>query len=899
MTSVLIVDDSLTVRMDLAEAFEAAGLEAHCCATLGEAREILARQPIAIAILDVLLPDGDGVEFLRELRTSPASAEIAVLMLSTETAVRDRARGLRIGANDYIGKPYDTGYVVSRAKELLGRTQAHAVEQRTLILVIDDSATFREEVRRALDAVGYAVMVAATGEEGLRQAAEARPALMIVDEMMPGIDGTTVIRTVRLDDALRRMPCLLLTASEDPESELRALDAGADAFVRKEGDLQVILARVSALLRRTHLERHEARSLLGPKRVLAVDDSLTYLDALATALREDGYDVISARSGEEAIDLLATQSVDCILLDLIMPGIGGKQACQHVKSSPTLREIPVIILTGMENREAMIDGLGVGADDYIAKSSDFEVVRARIRAQLRRKQFEDEHRRVREELLRKEVEAEKARVALELAELRAQLLEDLERKNIELERAKRAAERESSFKSKFLANMSHELRTPLNAIIGFSELLEDELAGPLQGDQREFVANVLKSGRHLLNLINEILDLAKIEAGKMDLNFEWRPLGSLVGSVFTVLGPLAQKREVELHNALPPDLPDLYVDPVRLTQVLYNLLSNGIKFTRKGGSVRLSAGTCGRRLALVVEDTGVGIKGEDLSRLFREFERLAAAPEVEAQGTGLGLALTQRLVQLHGGTIWIDSELGKGTRVTVELPMIRQAKLSEASLTREGELGPSESLVLVVEDDPQAAELLAAGLRSGGLSVAFAHNAEQALRLAAELQPVAITLDILMPGTTGWEVLACLKASPETALIPVVIVSVLDEPNRALLLGAADYLVKPVSREALLSSLQNAAMSAHQVAGLRVLTVGDGNGTGAMAEIEGRLRSAGCEVRRVSELSSNAWTPAATDVVIVDLKDAPGRSHRSIQDVVAGARSVEFPPIVGLVGSGR
>jgi DNA-binding response OmpR family regulator/anti-sigma regulatory factor (Ser/Thr protein kinase) len=894
MTNVLIVDDSLTVRMDLADAFEEAGFRAVRCATLSEAREALAREPVAVAILDVLLPDGDGVELLRELRATPAGARIAVLMLSTETELRDRVRGLAIGADDYVGKPYDTSYVVGRARELLLRRGA-ASEARTTILVIDDSRTFREELRCALEAAGYSVIAAASGEEGLRVAAASRPAALVVDGLMPGIDGATVVRTIRLDAALRRTPCLLLTAAEDAESELRALDAGADAFVRKQEDLQFILARISALLRSTRNQRDEAVSLLSPKRILAVDDSSTYLDALATALRREGYDVVSARSGEQALELLGAQTVDCVLLDLIMPGMGGKEACQLIKSTPVLRDIPVIILTGMEDRAAMIEGLSVGADDYIAKSSDFEVVRARIRAQLRRRQFEDEHRAIREELARKEVEAEKARAAIELAEVRAELLADLERKNAELALAKENAERESTFKSKFLANMSHELRTPLNAIIGFSELLEDEVAGPLMSQQKEFVLNVLNSGRHLLNLINDVLDLAKIEAGKVDLHFEWTSVPLLVDSVLAVVQTIAHRRGVELVCSVQPDLPEIHVDQMRLKQVLYNLLSNGIKFTRPGGTVRLRASAVKRRLEIAVEDTGVGIKAEDLSRLFREFERLQQSADLNPEGTGLGLALTRRLVQLHGGTITIASEFGAGTHVTVSLPLTRLARQPDEAPLR-SDLGPAESLVLVVEDDAQAAELTAAGLRSAGLSVAFARNAEQAVQLAAELQPAAITLDILMPGITGWEVLARLKSSPETAGIPVVIVSLVDEPNRGVLLGAADYLVKPVSREALLASLRNAALSAQRVDGLRVLTVGDGNGTGTMAEIEGRLRSAGCDVRRVPELTPNSWTAAATDVVIVDLKDTPGHAMQSIRDVVAGARSAALPPVVGFVG---
>ena len=203
-------------------------------------------------------------------------------------------------------------------------------------------------------------------------------------------------------------------------AEIRALEAGADAFVRKDEHIDVILARLNAVIRSAGAQGDRGTaSLLGPKKVLSVDDSETYLQALAGELRGEGYEVVLARSGEEALQLLAIQPVDCILLDLLMPGIGGQETCRRVKSVPTMRDIPIIMLTALEDREAMIEGLGAGADDYIAKSSDFEVLRARVLAQIRRKQFEDENRLIRERLLRKELDALEARAAREMAEARA------------------------------------------------------------------------------------------------------------------------------------------------------------------------------------------------------------------------------------------------------------------------------------------------------------------------------------------------------------------------------------------------------------------------------------------------------------------------------------------------
>jgi PAS domain S-box-containing protein len=432
----LIIDDSLTVRMDLSEAFDSAGFEVTLCSTLQEGRVALGGSSFALIVLDVLLPDGDGLDFLQELKADPKSVAIPVMLLSTEAQVQDRVHGLRTGADEYVGKPYDSSYVVARARALIRVQQPRPeAEGRAVILVIDDSPTFRNEMQEALEAAGYQVATCSTGEDGLHSAVNRRPAAVIVDHGLPGIDGTTVVRRMREDAILRRTPCLLLTGSEDRNQELRALEAGADGFVRKDEDMSVVLARLAAVLRSaaTPSAIDSMASVLGPKRILAVDDSETYLEELAAQLGVEGYDVVLARSGREALELASVQNVDCILLDLIMPGLSGHETCRRIKDTLALRDIPLLMLTGVQDRQAMIEAINSGADDYIPKSSDFEVIRARVRAALRRKQFEDENRSVRERLLRKEMEAAEARAQRELAEARTALLCELQKSKDRLE----------------------------------------------------------------------------------------------------------------------------------------------------------------------------------------------------------------------------------------------------------------------------------------------------------------------------------------------------------------------------------------------------------------------------------------------------------------------------------
>jgi two-component system, NtrC family, sensor kinase len=654
--TVLIVDDSLTVRMDLAEAFDAAGFRPLLGSTMREARSILATQTIDLLILDVLLPDGDGVELLGEIRSRPVLWDLPVLMLSSEADVADRIRGLQTGADDYVGKPYDNSFVVARGRELL-RQRANenpgaAATNEITILVIDDSATFREELKRALGQLGYRVMTATTGEEGLRLAAGRRPTALIVDGVMPGMDGATVIRKLRLDVALRGLPCLLLTASEEQDAELRALDAGADAFVRKEEDMDVILARLAAILRNASMGAEVISSLASPKRILAVDDSLTYLHELAFALRDEGYDVVLAHSGEEAIELLSVQSVDCILLDLLMPGIGGQESCRRIKASPELRNTPLIMLTAVEDRQTLVAGLGTGADDYISKSSEFDVLRARIQVQIRRKQFEDENRRIREQLLHSKLEAAEERAARELAEAKAMLVEELEYKNKELEA--------------FSYSVSHDLRAPLRGIDGFSQALLEDYRDRLDETGQNYLSRIRAAAQRMGQLIDDMLLLSRV--GRAQIERERVDLSGMAQAVTDELRRQDPDRRIVLEIQL-----GLFTQADRglMHVLLDNLLGNAWKFTARTVDVRIDfkmqEHATGR--VFLVQDNGAGFDMAHAGTLFQPFHRLHAITDFP--GTGIGLATCQRIVDRHGGRIWAEGAVGRGATVFFTIPPSR------------------------------------------------------------------------------------------------------------------------------------------------------------------------------------------------------------------------------------
>jgi two-component system, NtrC family, sensor kinase len=653
--TVLIVDDSLTVRMDLADAFEEAGFLALPCSSVAEAREALAAGAASVFILDVMLPDGNGVDLLEEIRRSPAGAAAVIVMLSAEVEVKDRVLGFQTGADEYVGKPYDASYLVARVQELL-RARTHATVGGTTILLIDDSATFRDELRTACESAGYQVLTASSGEEGLRLAGAHRPNAIVVDGMLSGIDGAAVIRHLRLDAVLRDVPCVLLTGSEDKNAELRAFDAGADAFVRKEEDLEVILAKLAAVLRRTTVRTpgdEETRSLLSPKRILAVDDSATYLHELTDALKGEGYDVVLARSGEEAIELLAVQAVDCILLDFVMPGLGGLQTCQRIKSAPIVRDIPLIMLTALEERKAMIQGLAAGADDYVSKSNEFEVLKARVRAQIRRKQFEDENRRIRDELLCRELETVEARAATELAETRAALVDELERKNQELEA--------------FSYSVSHDLRAPLRSIDGFSKELLDNWADGLDPKAKGYLERVRTSAQRMGELIDDLLDLSRIS--RSEINRSQTNLSEIAGVVAAELQKSNPDRQVacDVHDGLVAD-----ADGRLLRIVFENLLGNGWKFTVNVEQPKIEVGSTRSEDGTVyfVRDNGAGFDMTYADKLFRPFQRLHSAADYP--GTGIGLATVHRIIDRHGGRVSAESMVGEGATFSFTLPSVRR-----------------------------------------------------------------------------------------------------------------------------------------------------------------------------------------------------------------------------------
>ncbi|MBI3065450.1 MAG: response regulator [Deltaproteobacteria bacterium] len=388
-----------------------------------------------------------------------------------------------------------------------------------------------------------------------------------------------------------------------------------------------------------------------------------------------------------------------------------------------------------------------------------------------------------------------------LAIQNARLFREIEDKSQQLEVA-------TQLKSQFLANMSHELRTPLNAIIGVTEMLQEDARDLKREDDLEPLERVLRAAKHLLALINDILDLSKIEAGKMDIHIESFAIAPLIEDVVQTIGTMAAKNGNEVVVNCAPDIGTMRADQTRIRQALLNLASNANKFTERG-TVTIGAKRAteqGREwVTMAVTDTGIGLTPEQMGKLFHEFVQADASTTRKYGGTGLGLAISKRFCQMMGGDITVASEPGRGSTFTIRLPGevgVAQpaAALRDAAAPRPGAARPT---ILVVDDDQTVREVMERYLAREGFSVVTASGGQEGLRLARELHPAAITLDVIMPDLDGWTVLAAIKGDPELADIPVILMTIVDEKNRGYSLGATDYIVKPVDRQRLSGVLRN------------------------------------------------------------------------------------------------
>jgi signal transduction histidine kinase/CheY-like chemotaxis protein len=471
--------------------------------------------------------------------------------------------------------------------------------------------------------------------------------------------------------------------------------------------------------------------------------------------------------------------------------------------------------------------------------------------------------------------------------------------NKALELQNREVERATRLKSKFLASMSHELRTPLNAIVGFSDLLAEQTAGQLNDKQKRFVNHIKQGSSHLLQLINDILDLSKIEAGQLELRCEDFQIENALPEVLSTIRPLAMAKNIQVQHRLETNWA-VYADRVRFKQILYNLISNAVKFTPKAGRIVIDCRGDRNLVRISVTDTGIGIRAEDQAVIFEEFRQVENAVNATHEGTGLGLAITKRLVEQQGGRISVESEPGKGSRFTFTLPAGFRTSpgplpLSEsANASSALSANPAKPLILVVDDEIPARELLASYLDSE-YRIVMAESGSEAVKRAWELRPDAITLDVFMPGGNGFVTLVALRKAPETANIPIIIVSIVDQRQVGFALGAADYLIKPIRKPVLLETIRKHVPAAAYDDDATILLVDDDRGT--LELLEETLRSAGYETQSVQS-GARALEVLSSKVVSAVLLDLlmPGMDGFEVIRHVRKEATLKELPIFVMTG---
>jgi PAS domain S-box-containing protein len=498
----------------------------------------------------------------------------------------------------------------------------------------------------------------------------------------------------------------------------------------------------------------------------------------------------------------------------------------------------------------------------------------------------------------------------------------LQQKNAELEDASR-------MKSEFLANMSHELRTPLNAIIGFSEILRDGLVGEMTDKQRNFTGDILRSGQHLLSLINDILDLSKVEAGKMLLDLDPVEVSSLFVNSLTIVREKAATRHIRLALEAEDGLGSMMVDARKVKQIVYNLLSNAVKFTPDSGQVTLRAAKVprarvGRRdeqgtgsgraftpsentfaefLEISVTDSGIGIAAEDLEHLFKPFSQIDSGLARRFDGTGLGLAMVKLLADLHGGSVAVESEVGVGSRFTVWLPLRRMEAEPAAPSATTGSSAPvavaspvsasDARTALVVDDDLTSANLIRIQLEAEGFTVLHAASSEEGLQLATQQPLSLITLDIALPKMDGWEFLTRIKRVPALRHVPVVIISILADFTRGFALGAAAVMQKPVTRKELYDSLAQLGLFAPADGSpLTVLVVDDD--PKAVELVAVRLAAIGATVLRAQggQEAIDLARAQLPDLIVLDLMMPSVNGFDVVEALREGAETAQIPIIV-------
>ena len=561
------------------------------------------------------------------------------------------------------------------------------MDKRSRILLVEDSETQALLLRSVLEDEGWEVLGAATAEAALDALNRTVPDLIVVDYYLPGVRGDELCRQIRQNVATRGIPILMLTVEENDAAQLHGLESGADDYVSKAVEKDILILRIRALLRKSQTQSAiltGTDTLFRRARLLAIDDSPTYLEYLAGELAQDGYQVEKASSGKEGLELLSTREFDCVLVDLVMPQMDGVAVCSQITEMRRTMDNPIVVLmlTSRESKDDMMRGLEAGADDFVGKSSDMAVLKARIRALLRRKFFQQENQRIVRELKDKELEAVRARAETEAAEAKAALAEKLTETNRELEETNRRlketqmhliqSEKMASL-GQLVAGIAHEINNPLAFVMNnlFTvdrslNAFRSKLGSSLSPDWKkklEKVTTQLDEMREGLDRVKELVLNLRTFSRLDEGDFKTVDIHQSIESALMFLNHKMKDRIEVVRNYGPVALLPCYAG--QLNQVLLNVLANAVEAIERKGKITITTTQKNGSYLISVRDTGKGVPDSIKNRLFEPFFTTKGVGE----GTGLGLSISYGIIQRHKGTIEVKSDEGSGSEFLVRIPL--------------------------------------------------------------------------------------------------------------------------------------------------------------------------------------------------------------------------------------
>lgn len=545
------------------------------------------------------------------------------------------------------------------------------------ILIVEDSEDHVVVLRHVLEQQEWEVVRTNSAEQALELLsyynAENSPDLIIIDYQLPGIRGDEFCRHLKLNINTRSIPILMLYEEDVEDTHCQGLKSGADDLLPKTTDDETLVLRIKSLLykfREPHILFGVGSSLFRQSRILAIDDNPTYLKFLDESFKNDDIRIDKATSGKEALKKINKNKYDCILVDLVMPGIDGIEICQKImEMRRSLDEPMVLMLTGHENKEDMTRALEAGADDFVGKSSDISIIKARMSALLRRKFIQEDNRRIFEELKRKELEVERSRIEKTAAETKAVLAEKLlntveqleeeieERKRMELKIKNYSLilERSNKELESFAYVASHDLQEPLRSISSYMQLVERRYKEKLDDKGRDFIQRAVNGALHLQEMINDLLTYSRITS--RGESFELNSLEKILDQVLANMSPAIEQKNAVVTRS---PLPELTCDESQIHRLFQNLISNAIKFcSRSRPVIRIAAEKQKDHWLLSVKDNGIGIASSQQETIFKIFQQLNNKGKYP--GTGVGLAICQKIVERHEGKIWVESNPGKGS----------------------------------------------------------------------------------------------------------------------------------------------------------------------------------------------------------------------------------------------